>query len=71
MTLLMRSFFFGRPFFLAADYDGQKCMSSSEFDIICTDFIEISVRQYRFSGYWARQWAAVNQYGMIPILVNP
>ena len=71
MTLLMRWFFFGRPFLLAADHDGQKRMSSSGFDIACTDFIEISVLQYRFSGYWARQWAVVYQYGMIPILVNP
>jgi hypothetical protein len=71
MTLLMRSFFFGRPFLLASDHDGQKRMSSSGFDIACTDFIKISVLQERFSGYWAHQWAVVNQYGMISILVNP
>ncbi len=45
MTLLMRSFFFGRPFFFAADYDGQKRKSSSGVDIACIDFIVISVLQ--------------------------
>ena len=45
MTLSMRSFFFGHPFLSAANHDGQKRMSSSGFDIVCTDFIEISVLQ--------------------------
>ena len=45
MTLLMRSFFFGRPFLFAADHDGQKGKSSSGVDIACIDFIVISVLQ--------------------------
>ena len=45
MTLLMHSFFFGHPFFFAADHDEQKRKSSSGLDIACTDFIVISVLQ--------------------------